>query len=47
MSRRSKLGADFGYNKSGSLIKWIVIIIIILAIVWYLNNQGYISIPWF
>ncbi len=47
MARRSSLEADFGYKKSGGLLKWIVIIVIILAILWYLNSQGYVDIPWF
>jgi len=37
---------DFGMykKKSGSLFKWLVIIAIIIAAVWYLNNQGYIDL---
>lgn len=37
---------DFGVykQKSGSLLKWIVIVAIIIAAVWYLNNQGYIDL---
>jgi hypothetical protein len=34
-------------QKRGGLLKWIVIIAIILAVLWYLNNQGYVNIPWF
>lgn len=33
-------------NKGG-LLKWIIIILVIIAILWYLNKQGYVSIPWF
>jgi len=37
---------DFGMykKKSGSLFKWLVILAIIIAAVWYLNNQGYIDL---
>ena len=37
---------DFGAYKqhSGSLLKWLVILAIIIAAVWYLNNQGYIDL---
>ncbi len=37
---------DFGAykQKSGSLLKWLVIIAIIIAVVWYLNNKGYIDL---
>ncbi|MBD3304567.1 hypothetical protein GF343_05465 [Candidatus Woesearchaeota archaeon] len=26
-------------------LKWIVIILIILAVLWYLNSAGYINLP--
>ncbi|MBN1644712.1 hypothetical protein JW851_01560 [Candidatus Woesearchaeota archaeon] len=46
MARQQIPGADLYKRKSG-LLKWIIIIVIIIAILWYLNNQGYINIPWF
>ncbi len=35
-----------GQHKS-SMLTWIIVIVIILAIIWYANKIGYISIPWF
>ncbi|MBW3001936.1 hypothetical protein KY338_02105 [Candidatus Woesearchaeota archaeon] len=26
-------------------IKWVVIVLIILAVLWYLNSAGYINLP--
>jgi hypothetical protein len=34
-------------QKKGGLLKWIIIIAIIIAILWYINNKCYVSIPWF
>ena len=33
-----------GEHKS-SLLKWIIIIAIILVIIWYANQMGYITLP--
>jgi len=34
-------------QKRSSWLKWLVIIVIIIAVLWYLNSQGYVNIPWF
>lgn len=31
-----------GVKKKGGLVKWIVIILIILVVLWYLNSRGYL-----
>ncbi len=46
MARGQIPGMDLS-QKKGGLLKWIIIIVIVIAILWYLNNQGYVSIPWF
>jgi hypothetical protein len=46
MAREQIPGLDLP-KKKGGLLKWIIIIVIIIAILWYLNNQGYVSIPGF
>ncbi|MEM4264076.1 MAG: hypothetical protein QW666_04270 [Candidatus Woesearchaeota archaeon] len=33
-----------GEHKS-HLIKWVIIILIILVIIWYANKMGYITLP--
>jgi len=36
--------SSFTGKKKSSWIKWAIIVLIILVVLWYLNNQGYIGL---